>query len=336
MQPTTVAAPFVRNMLEGAAERGFDIGRLLRDNGISPAILAQPGSRVTVEQLSRLHLALIRLMGDEAFGLLGRTQRPGTFKLACYAAIHARNVGEALSLIAQFSNIAGTGLTHRIVDDHGTIRYELARRPGVQIRHHGIEHLLVIQHRTLGWLADAPIPVLKVELDYAPPAYRDEYRYLFYGTPVDFSAAVCALTFSGQSMRLENVRDIVALRAFLGHAPLTLLTQTTAPVRLSAQVRAWLDRSLLRRRSAPSLDEAADHFRRHPQALRRHLGREGTSYQQIKMESRRDLSIALLHDTTLSVADVAARLDYSEPRAFIRAFRGWTGMTPLAYRKLTA
>jgi len=47
--------------------------------------------------------------------------------------------------------------------------------------------------------------------------------------------------------------------------------------------------------------------------------------------------MALLHDGSLSVGDIAFFLQYSEPAAFHRSFRRWTGQTPRAFRQgLTA
>lgn len=41
----------------------------------------------------------------------------------------------------------------------------------------------------------------------------------------------------------------------------------------------------------------------------------------------------LLHDPSLSVGDVAARMGYTETTNFIKFFKGLAGTTPLRYRK---
>ena len=42
---------------------------------------------------------------------------------------------------------------------------------------------------------------------------------------------------------------------------------------------------------------------------------------------------ALLQDRSLSIGDIAFFLQYSEPAAFHRSFRRWTGLTPHAFRE---
>ena len=68
-----------------------------------------------------------------------------------------------------------------------------------------------------------------------------------------------------------------------------------------------------------------------PQTLRRHLREEGTSFQELKDHLRRDLAIYQL-GSDLPIQRIAERLGFSEPSAFHRAFKKWTGLTPGAYR----
>ena len=49
-------------------------------------------------------------------------------------------------------------------------------------------------------------------------------------------------------------------------------------------------------------------------------------------EVRCEFACALLQDRGSSVADVAFFLQYSEPAAFNRSFRRWTGRSPRAFR----
>ena len=69
-----------------------------------------------------------------------------------------------------------------------------------------------------------------------------------------------------------------------------------------------------------------------PQTLRRHLREEDTSFQEIKDHLRRDLAIYHLGRDELTINALAEQLGFSEPSAFHRAFKKWTGLTPGAYR----
>lgn len=63
------------------------------------------------------------------------------------------------------------------------------------------------------------------------------------------------------------------------------------------------------------------------------LEKEGYSYRSLVAGLRRRLAKKYLQDESLSYADVAMLLGYSEQSAFTRAFKDWMGMTPGEYRK---
>jgi AraC-like DNA-binding protein len=71
----------------------------------------------------------------------------------------------------------------------------------------------------------------------------------------------------------------------------------------------------------------------HPQTLRRRLSGEGITFKEIKNQLRRDTALHLLGKQGVSIEEIAYRSGFSESSAFIRAFKGWTGVTPYTYRK---
>ena len=84
----------------------------------------------------------------------------------------------------------------------------------------------------------------------------------------------------------------------------------------------------------PLLSEAAKHLGMSTQTVRRHLIAEGYTFQKIKDDARRDMSIHLIAVKEQSIESIAFQLGFSESSTFIRAFKKWTGLTPLEYRKL--
>jgi AraC-like DNA-binding protein len=83
----------------------------------------------------------------------------------------------------------------------------------------------------------------------------------------------------------------------------------------------------------PQVDLVADLYGMSAQTLRRRLHEEGTSFRSVIEGIRRDLSLRQLLKTKKTVSTIAASLGYSETRAFTRAFKQWTGMSPRDYRK---
>jgi len=321
-------------MLEGARSKGFNLKRILTDNNISEDILRNRKSRVTYEQLSCLSLYLIDLLNDEYFGIVDRPLKPNTGKFMLHAAINEGTIGKALSVMSDFLNVMDFGVICSLQKWETQTRFVMTRKTGNLIHNnYVIEHLSLTIHRILCWMAKVQIPILATELDYPKPCYSHEYKQLFCGSSIKFSCERSAISFSESSMRLENLRDYSQLKDFLRLLPLTLLTQTADANHLPAQIRGWLERQINLHKTAPDIDAAAERFDLHPQALRRILKKEDTNYQRIKMETRRDLAINKVLKNEFSIEEVGHSLGFSEACAFTRAFKQWTGLTPLHYRK---
>jgi AraC-like DNA-binding protein len=68
------------------------------------------------------------------------------------------------------------------------------------------------------------------------------------------------------------------------------------------------------------------------QTLYRRLKAEGVTFEQLLDGLRRRLALRFVREQGLSVKEAAWRLGFSEPAAFSRAFKRWTGKTPRAMR----
>lgn len=66
-------------------------------------------------------------------------------------------------------------------------------------------------------------------------------------------------------------------------------------------------------------------------SLQRRLREEGTSFQEVLDETRKEMALSQLRDARLDAEAVAFVLGFSHINSFYRAFRRWTGMTPIEY-----
>jgi AraC-like DNA-binding protein len=70
-----------------------------------------------------------------------------------------------------------------------------------------------------------------------------------------------------------------------------------------------------------------------PRTLERRLKEHSVSYRDLVNETRKHYATGYLQAGRGSVTEIAFLLGYSEVSAFNRAFKRWTGLTPLAYRQ---
>jgi AraC-like DNA-binding protein len=85
---------------------------------------------------------------------------------------------------------------------------------------------------------------------------------------------------------------------------------------------------------AVTIDDVAKRLTVSAQHLRRLLRDEGTSFREIREEILRDEAISSLVRGGETVEELSDRLGFSEPSAFRRAFRRWTGNPPGSYRQV--
>ena len=70
-------------------------------------------------------------------------------------------------------------------------------------------------------------------------------------------------------------------------------------------------------------------------SLQRRLRDEGSSFHTLRDETRRSLADRYLGEG-LSLSEISFLLGFSEPSAFFRAFKRWTGLTPIEHRAARA
>jgi AraC-like DNA-binding protein len=76
----------------------------------------------------------------------------------------------------------------------------------------------------------------------------------------------------------------------------------------------------------------ADMFAIHRVTLHRYLREQGTTFEDLLDQARRNLASRMLEQTDLPVGEIATALGYGAPTSFVRAFKRWHGVTPGAGR----
>ena len=86
----------------------------------------------------------------------------------------------------------------------------------------------------------------------------------------------------------------------------------------------------------PTLEHLSKRLHMSARTLHRRLAAEGTTFRSVVTTLRMELADRALREPDLPIGEIAFRLGFSEPSAFHRAFKRWTGWQPLAYRRVHA
>ncbi len=99
------------------------------------------------------------------------------------------------------------------------------------------------------------------------------------------------------------------------------------------RVEREIERLMSQPGAAPTLDGIAFSLGLHVRTLQRRLGRQDVAFRELLDICRRRRAISEVGAREHDLATIAARLGYSDAAHFSRAFRRWTGLSPMAYRK---
>ena len=180
------------------------------------------------------------------------------------------------------------------------------------------------------WAIDSRIPLLESSFPFPAPPHRDAYALMFPGGALRFeSSGPACIVFDAQYLALPLRRDERALRTMLQRA----LPLTVRPYRRD-RLLAQRVRELLRADGGGATAAAlARTLHVSERTLHRQLAEEGAALQALKDAVRRDLAVDALTRTSRAVKQVALAVGFRNEKSFSRAFRGWTGQSPAAYRR---
>jgi len=326
----TIAIHQVEHMLLGL--EGEDAkGMVLWRAGISPAMLESDLARVTPSQFARLMSALIRHQRDELWGLGSKPLPLGSFVSCCRMLVGCRQIGSAMRAGLRYYHALLPDFVPRLVVSGRVAYLRISPRHALDDRQaYAVRVFMFLSYGVMCWLAARRIPVLDVVYQDTAVARRSDASKLFQA-PIHLKAGEWGYRFDAKWLDLPVVQNNESVETFLREAPACLLVKYRDQASLTERIRRLLRRYLTE--EMPSLEAISDMLATTPQTLRRRLQREGQGYQMIKDALRRDVAVEFLTQSDLPLLEVAARVGFSEASTFHRAFKGWTGLTPGAYRQ---
>lgn len=321
---------YLRMLCALLEEEGGDVRAVLQQAGLDAADLDADGPMLPLSRARWLILALERAAARPTLALeAGSRVRPSWHGPLGTALRHSASLREALGLIERHAALRTRCFEARLEPVTGGLRYAI--EPGVplgDVRRFVLEHVLASTIGLVRALADAGPDSLKLELPWSRPAWHAAYRVL--AGAVRFDAPALSLVLPDKVLDRPNPHADAASCLGARWVCEDQAVRAAAPPSVTQHVRSVLDASV--GVSDLTLSHVARRLGTSSRTLVRHLNAEGSNFQQLLDDARRDRALRLLDDGARTIADVALALGYRSPSNFGRSFRRWVGVTPTAYR----
>ncbi|MBI5592631.1 MAG: AraC family transcriptional regulator ligand-binding domain-containing protein [Deltaproteobacteria bacterium] len=330
----TIQAQLVEELLEGAKSKGVDVRLLLEKAAVSPDVLHNLNTRISIQIYYRILSAIREYLQDEMLGFLEHKIPTRAFPVFCQAATGYPNYESLIRFVNDFYGLLTDEFRWELTTDQKrhlcalSIRF---KKDAAQYKKFIIEFLMVTSYRAGSWLIGAPYPIQSVHFTFSKPEIIEKYQYLF-NNQIFFEADRNKIIFDSGVLSQPVIRSQQDVSTFLrSSAGWFLLNPETHPyTRLVRQKLLTKDLT----NGFPNFDELARTLNISHQHLWRKLNYEGTSYRQIKNQLRRDSAIHFLMNTQLNISEIAYRVGYAAERPFYRMFTQWTGISPGEYRRI--
>jgi AraC-like DNA-binding protein len=334
VRPSSMAAGIIR---VGAAkeipallrEFGLDPVKTAGEAGLDPRLLDDPDNFIPLVALGHLITVCIARTGCEHFGLLlGQRGNASSLGVVGMLLRQAPDVGSALQDLVTYLHLHNRSAVSKLrVDGDVAVLSYAIYHPSAESVDQIVDGGLAIGCNLMRGLCGADWKPHEVLLPHSKPVDVTPFKR-FFQAPIRFDAEQAALVFSTECLARPLPGVDPDLHRLL-QAHLHELDRAEGGD-LPDQLRRLL-RSLLFHHQC-SADGMAKLFAIHRRTLNRRLRSHGTGFHTLVEEARYEIARELMTKTRVPLAQVAAALDYSEPSAFTRAFRRWSGMSPTEWR----
>lgn len=328
-RPISLSVLLLSPLIAAADGLGIDVAAALERVALPRTLLGDVAARIDRTVAERFLNELAYHAKPHVLGLVAAQRlTTGDLGVLDFLMGSAATLGGAAENAARYFGLLHDAATFTCVVTEGEAEYALATSTAAPVApvwaEFGIAAVVQIGRRVTG----REVRPSEVHFVHPRRSRRGDFERHF-GCPVRFGQRKNAFTFPAMYLEFPTERADRALCETLEGCAQQMLRAPKRPRSLRHDVCHALTQRL--GRADLSLEAVASELGTTGRTLQRRLRARGSSFHRELEALRRDhaLSLAAAHD--LPVRAIAEQLGYDDASAFTRAFRRWTGTSPVSY-----
>lgn len=322
-------------LIGAVAQRGKPVAALFELAGLDPAEAPNADRHLPAEVYYALWDAGMKLVQDASFAVrVGAAFDLEALEAFGFLAMSCETLRDAYERTARVRSLYNVGSRWELEFDGERMRMiwmpwpvkacsELARR---SVNEYQVSEMLAC----ICQMTERRLVPRRIAFRHSAPRDVSTHQELMGRAPefeADFDGFEAELGWLDEPVRGKNPK----LRAYFEKQCQSARDAFASDPAFTALVRERLAASM--EGGALGMNEIARALGTSPRSLHRRLQDEGTSFNELVDQVRRQFAEQYLARPRLAISEVAYLVGFNGPSAFHKAFRRWTGVTPSEYRE---
>ncbi len=322
--PATDSGIFLWMTYHAMKQTGLDCAAIFASVGM-PDSPPDPNMRQINSPQGQFWAAAEKVSGDPDIGLhIGGAMPAFRGQVIEYLFLSSPTFGEGLERTLRYHRLLTDALHIKLRIEGGSAILYGFEHP---VRHY-LECAVAALMQFLWHVTDAQFQAQEIGFIYTEGAAPEDYERI-YRCPVRLGATEGIIRFDAALLERPSPAaepQLLAVHENLALQRISDLDRRELVHKIEYELTGLLERGEV------TLESVATLLNKNPRTLRADLAHIGTHFNDVVANYRKRLAQQLLAQTQAPLDQIVYRTGFSEPSAFIRAFKRWTGETPMSYR----
>lgn len=309
---------------------GIDVNKVLSQVGVTPELLEDRNARTPHEAQLLFWRVIEEVSEDQDIGLhLGEHMPVYKGQVLQYLFLSSSTFGEGLKRALNYQRLLSDASVASLgtENDKAYIVVDTTSKRVISLRHLN-ECMALGLIRFFNYVTDNSFRPTLVSFKHSEPNSITEHQRIFN----------CEVLFDQEDNRIYFDPELLNHPSLHAEPELLQLHEKLASERVAKLERQDIVSRVYKvlgevlETGQVSLDDVASRLGIKARTLRTRLSDADTNFNQVLADYRCNLAKRLLARTDESVDEIVYLTGFSEPSTFYRAFKRWTGNTPVEYR----